>query len=107
MIYNIRVYTDMGNLLTASADDNQIPAHIAQFIREKINMYVDVANDNKGAGCLFHLLKPGYVAEWHYYHMHDIVNIKWELDTFFPNFMEKRRSIKQINQSICNVYNTY
>ena len=91
MIYNIRVHTDMGNMLIKPEN---MPEYIRRFVYEKINMYVETANDNKGYGCLFHLLKPGLNKNWAYMCGADTVNILWDLDEWNSNTMQNRQNIR-------------
>ena len=84
MIYNITIANDMGNLVVKYDGDmfKHPPDHIREFIKSKIDTYINTARDNSGLGGRFYILKAGLKPKWTYYINNDQVIITYNLNNY-------------------------
>ncbi len=79
-IYDVRLYTDMGHLLTKP--DN-LPKEITDFVYLKAKMYLSSATDTRGMGAAYYILKPGLDKKRAYiFNPYITVNIYYDVDEF-------------------------
>ena len=113
MIYNVRLYNDMGHLMT-DPKFNKIPENIRKFVYSKSDMYVYKATDKSRVGCCFYILKDGLKDKWTYHLNNDIVNITYDLDKFNKDIMTIMTIIKEPAKTnfiqpsyICSIFSKY
>lgn len=84
MIYNITIENTMGNLIVKYDGDmfKWPPNHIRDFIKSKIDLYINTAVDTSNLGCRFYILKAGLKPKWTYYINDDQVIITYKLDEY-------------------------
>ena len=84
--YNVRVYNDMGHLMTDPGPE-ELSFVIAMFISRKSLQYLRTATDKKGHGCRFYVLRDGFQRFWTYTYKNTTLNIEWPTDVFNLNTM--------------------
>lgn len=85
VIYNVELYTDMGNLMNTPQN---LPKHIHDFVYNKAKQYLNYATDNDGLGCRFYILKPGVQTTWTYNYGSDTIKITYNVNTFNAKTMK-------------------
>lgn len=97
-IYKVIVYNDMGNLTVVNADDSELPNNITSHVYTKTKSYINHATDNTKMGARFYILKPNLSKYWTFFisennamNIINIINVKFELNTFDPKKMTMLR----------------
>ena len=85
-IYNVELYNDMGHLMTRSEDNT--PSHIINFVYDKsINCLYTATGITYPAS--YFILKDGLSPTWAYSCGNDIVNVRYNVDTFDSTRMKR------------------
>lgn len=85
MIYNIKIYNDMGKLEISNTDNSQTPLDIKMFLYQKIKNKIHLATHLEDPGCTFYILKYGLQKQWTYVLNNHTINVSYDyLDDFNP-----------------------
>jgi len=83
---HVRVYNDMGHILTYPYPE-ELSWEIIKIIDIKQMKYSRLATDSKGLGCRFYILHEGLQKVWTYTYKNKKITIDWDLDEFNPETM--------------------
>uniref|UniRef100_A0A6C0E7Z1 Uncharacterized protein n=1 Tax=viral metagenome TaxID=1070528 RepID=A0A6C0E7Z1_9ZZZZ len=87
MIYNAKVFNDMGHININIYPNVSNSYDITRFINSKIRNKIDYATLISDRGATFYILKPGFENQWSYIFNNDTINLTYELDNFNPTTM--------------------
>ena len=85
--YNVRVYNDMGHLVT-DPGPGELPYEIYKYVCAQARRYLRNATDTSNLGCRFYVLHEGLQHTWTYTLKNDSITITWPQDIF--NSMKMR-----------------
>jgi hypothetical protein len=84
MIYNVKIYNDMGHLSISNTNNTATPEHIKRFLYQKIKNKINYATNLEDHGCTYYILKPGLQKQWTYTFNNDVITLTYDLDDFNP-----------------------